>query len=96
MVQNDTEVVFDSIEDAIQDIGNIAEQASTHSSCWAPQTERLTPLFLTSTHFYFELVADGKFVIAVDNEDRENEGDLIIAAEKVTTEQMAFLIRHSR
>ncbi|KAG0065893.1 3,4-dihydroxy-2-butanone 4-phosphate synthase [Linnemannia elongata] len=40
-------------------------------------------------------IADGKFIIAVDNEDRENEGDLIIAAEKVTTEQMAFLIRHS-
>ncbi|KAG0307323.1 hypothetical protein BGZ98_000558 [Dissophora globulifera] len=40
-------------------------------------------------------IADGKFVIAVDNEDRENEGDLIIAAEKVTTEQMAFLIRYS-
>ncbi|KAF9582908.1 hypothetical protein BGW38_010604 [Lunasporangiospora selenospora] len=40
-------------------------------------------------------IADGKFVIAVDNEDRENEGDLIMAAEKITTEQMAFLIRHS-
>ncbi|KAG0243016.1 3,4-dihydroxy-2-butanone 4-phosphate synthase [Mortierella sp. GBAus27b] len=40
-------------------------------------------------------IADGKFVIAVDNEDRENEGDLIIAAEKITTEQMAFLIRYS-
>jgi 3,4-dihydroxy-2-butanone 4-phosphate synthase len=32
----------------------------------------------------------------MDNEDRENEGDLIIAAQKITTEQMAFLIRHSR
>ncbi|KAF9360517.1 hypothetical protein BGX34_007735 [Mortierella sp. NVP85] len=41
-------------------------------------------------------IAAGKFVIAVDNEDRENEGDLIIAAEKITTEQMAFLIKHSR
>ncbi|KAF9918753.1 hypothetical protein FBU30_011283 [Linnemannia zychae] len=40
-------------------------------------------------------IANGKFVIAVDNEDRENEGDLIMAAEKITTEQMAFLIRHS-
>ncbi|KAF9343803.1 hypothetical protein BGX26_005179, partial [Mortierella sp. AD094] len=40
-------------------------------------------------------IADGKFVIAVDNEDRENEGDLIISAEKITTEQMAFLIRYS-
>ncbi|KAK4517639.1 uncharacterized protein ATC70_000979 [Mucor velutinosus] len=39
--------------------------------------------------------AANKFVIVMDNEDRENEGDLIIAAEKVTTEQMAFLIRYS-
>lgn len=31
----------------------------------------------------------------MDDEDRENEGDLIISAEKATTEQMAFLIRHS-
>ncbi|KAG0053410.1 hypothetical protein BGZ83_001176 [Gryganskiella cystojenkinii] len=42
-----------------------------------------------------QVIADGGFVLAVDNEDRENEGDLIIAAEKITTEQMAFLIRHS-
>jgi len=47
-------------------------------------------------HCICDHLAEGKFVIAVDNEDRENEGDLIIAAEKVTTEQMAFLIRHSR
>ncbi|GAA5808808.1 hypothetical protein MFLAVUS_002205 [Mucor flavus] len=39
--------------------------------------------------------ANNKFVIVMDNEDRENEGDLIIAAEKITTEQMAFLIRYS-
>ena len=40
--------------------------------------------------------ADGKFVVVVDNEDRENEGDLIIAADAVTTEKMAFLIRYTR
>ncbi|KAI9244174.1 3,4-dihydroxy-2-butanone 4-phosphate synthase [Sporodiniella umbellata] len=39
--------------------------------------------------------AANKFVIVMDNEDRENEGDLIIAAQNVTTEQMAFLIRYS-
>ncbi|ORE02801.1 hypothetical protein CU097_010925 [Rhizopus azygosporus] len=39
--------------------------------------------------------ANNKFVIVMDNEDRENEGDLIIAAQNITTEQMAFLIRHS-
>ena len=37
----------------------------------------------------------GEFVIVLDDEDRENEGDLLIAASKVTTEQMAFLVRHT-
>lgn len=39
--------------------------------------------------------ADGEFVLVVDNEDRENEGDLIIAAEKVTSEQIAFMVRYT-
>lgn len=37
----------------------------------------------------------GKFVIVVDDEDRENEGDLVLAAEHMTTEKMAFMIRHT-
>lgn len=37
----------------------------------------------------------GKFVIVADDKDRENEGDLIIAAEKVTPETIAFMIRHT-
>ena len=36
-----------------------------------------------------------KFVIVMDDESRENEGDLICAAENVTTEHLAFLVRHS-
>lgn len=36
-----------------------------------------------------------KFVIVMDDESRENEGDLICAAQNVTTEQVAFLVRHS-
>ena len=40
-------------------------------------------------------IAQGQFVIVVDDAERENEGDLIIAAEKITTEQMAFLVRHT-
>ncbi len=39
---------------------------------------------------------EGKFVVVVDDEDRENEGDLIIAAEKVTTEQVNFMITNAR
>ena len=40
--------------------------------------------------------ADGKFVIVVDDEDRENEGDLIIAAEKVTPSDVNFMITNAR
>lgn len=39
---------------------------------------------------------EGKFVIVVDDEDRENEGDLIIAAEKVTPEHVNFMITNAR
>ena len=37
----------------------------------------------------------GKFVIVVDDQDRENEGDLIIAAEKVRMQDIAFMVRHT-
>jgi 3,4-dihydroxy 2-butanone 4-phosphate synthase/GTP cyclohydrolase II len=40
-------------------------------------------------------IADGKAVVVVDDEDRENEGDIIFAASKATPELMAFTIRHS-
>jgi 3,4-dihydroxy 2-butanone 4-phosphate synthase/GTP cyclohydrolase II len=40
-------------------------------------------------------IAAGKAVIVVDDEDRENEGDIIFAASKATPELMAFTIRHS-
>lgn len=39
---------------------------------------------------------DGKFVIVVDDEDRENEGDLIIAAEKISPEKVNFMLKHAR
>ena len=45
-----------------------------------------------------EAIADikqGKLVIVVDDEERENEGDFITAAEVVTTEMIAFMLRHS-
>ena len=46
-----------------------------------------------------EAIADfreGKFVIVVDDEDRENEGDFIIAAEKITPEKVNFMLKHAR
>jgi 3,4-dihydroxy 2-butanone 4-phosphate synthase/GTP cyclohydrolase II len=40
-------------------------------------------------------VANGELVVVVDDDDRENEGDLIMAACKATPEQIAFMIRHT-
>jgi 3,4-dihydroxy 2-butanone 4-phosphate synthase/GTP cyclohydrolase II len=39
---------------------------------------------------------DGKMIIVVDDEDRENEGDLTIAAEKITPDAINFMARHGR
>lgn len=39
---------------------------------------------------------EGKFVVVVDDEDRENEGDLIIAAEKITAEDVNFMLKYAR
>lgn len=42
-----------------------------------------------------EAVARGEMVVVTDDDDRENEGDLVIAASLCTPEQMAFIIRHT-
>ena len=42
-----------------------------------------------------EAIARGEAVVVVDDANRENEGDLIIAAEKTTPETMAFMVRHT-
>ena len=40
-------------------------------------------------------IAAGEIVVVVDDEDRENEGDLIMAAERVSAEKVAFFVRHT-
>ncbi len=42
-----------------------------------------------------EVVRDGGMVVVVDDADRENEGDLILAAEHVTPEKIAFMVNHT-
>ena len=39
---------------------------------------------------------EGKFLVVVDDEDRENEVDLIVAAEKITPEQVNFMLKNAR
>ena len=51
---------------------------------------------LDSIEDAIEDIKAGKFVIVVDDEDRENEGDFVCAAEKVTPEMVNFMITHGR
>lgn len=44
----------------------------------------------------FEDLRAGRFIILVDDEDRENEGDLVIAAEKITPDNVNFMLKHAR
>lgn len=64
-------------------------------------TEVQKPLARSS--FAFDSMEDalaafsqGEFLVVMDDENRENEGDLIIAASLCTTEKMAWMIKHTR
>lgn len=54
------------------------------------------PIKLDSIESALADFAQGKMVIVVDDEDRENEGDLIVAAEKITPEQVNFMLKNAR
>ena len=41
-------------------------------------------------------IGNGEFIVVLDSTARENEGALIIAAEDITTQKMAFMIRYTR
>jgi 3,4-dihydroxy 2-butanone 4-phosphate synthase/GTP cyclohydrolase II len=49
----------------------------------------------SSVETAIEAIGRGEFVLVVDDEDRENEGDLIMAAEKATAEHIAFMVRYT-
>jgi len=61
---------------------------------WDPNRPK-TPAGFDTIDFAVAEIAAGRAVVVVDDEDRENEGDLIFAAELATTELMAFTVRYS-
>ena len=56
----------------------------------------MEPLRLNTIDEALDDFREGKFVIVVDDEDRENEGDLICAAEKITPEMVNFMLKNAR
>jgi 3,4-dihydroxy 2-butanone 4-phosphate synthase/GTP cyclohydrolase II len=58
--------------------------------------EDISDLSLDSIEDALRDVASGKIIIVVDDADRENEGDMFVAAEKCTASNMNFFVRHAR
>ncbi len=58
--------------------------------------EQSNKLTLNSTEELIADIKDGKMVIMMDDEDRENEGDLVIAANAITPEVVNFMAKHAR
>jgi 3,4-dihydroxy 2-butanone 4-phosphate synthase / GTP cyclohydrolase II len=59
------------------------------------QVPAASPAQLDTIEEAVEDIRKGRMVIVVDDEERENEGDLIMAAERVTPERIAFMVRHT-
>ena len=79
-------LLFDSIEDTIESFSMKPFQLPLDSGVhWEPGV--LLLIFL---------IGNGEFIVVLDSASRENEGDLIIAAECMTTEKMAFMVRYTR
>ena len=74
---------------------------ATPGQAWPPDSisgssvSRESILSHSSIEEALQAMAAGRFVIVVDDESRENEGDLIFAAEHATPETLAFMIRHT-
>ncbi|KAI5281170.1 hypothetical protein KEM52_003973 [Ascosphaera acerosa] len=62
----------------------------------SPEPESYAALAFDSIESTIEAFRAGEFIIVLDSQDRENEGDLIIAGDAVTADKMAFLVRYSR
>lgn len=60
-----------------------------------PRDERGPGVLLDTIPQALEAIAEGQAIVVIDDEDRENEGDLIFAASKATPDLVAFMIRHT-
>src|SRR5437773_11088933 len=80
---------FDSIRDTIETFSTSAASFLFNSRPWSSRS-------LVSSPSKLRNLGNGEFIIVMDSTSRENEGDIIIAAEDLTTEKMAFMICYSR
>ena len=60
-----------------------------------PMSDTTEPVVFDPVEDALRAIAAGEMVVVVDDDDRENEGDLIMAASKATSDKVAFMIRHT-
>jgi hypothetical protein len=89
----DSSLRFDPIEDAVEAFSEFSSLAICQ--CVACCCGFFLSLIGLLTLWYY-ILENGEFIVVLDSQDRENEGDLIIAADSVTDAKMAFLVRYSR
>lgn len=65
------------------------------SACATRFDSFVTPFGRDSVIAAVEALKQGKPIVVTDDEDRENEGDLIMAGELATAETVGFIVRHS-
>lgn len=86
----DPELQFNTIEEAVNDFSELYEEVTGLCTSRRPGQMNGTSLpSLTRT-------GNGEFVIVLDSQDRENEGDLMIAADSITEAKMASMVHYTR
>ncbi|KAE8222297.1 hypothetical protein CF319_g4481 [Tilletia indica] len=76
-------------------VNGTAPSTSTNTDTAESSSSSSSSAMFDSVEDTIAAFSRGEFVVILDDENRENEGDLIIAADRITPEQMAWLIRHS-
>ena len=109
-VNGESKLRFDSIEDTITAFRKSPQppKHGVHESGTVTAVLPWTPNYLIKlswksgcrakyVHWLIvHAIGNGEFIVVLDSTDRENEGDLIIAAEDITTQKMAFMVRYTR
>ena len=76
---------------------NIFERKTQHMNALSIVPKKnITPVKISPVEDIIADMADGKIVILVDEEDRENEGDLVLASDFVTSTAINFMARFGR
>jgi 3,4-dihydroxy 2-butanone 4-phosphate synthase len=78
---------------------SLQKLGTTNGIIWRPKdivAPRRSKFAFDSIEDALAAFAAGEFLVVMDDENRENEGDLIIAASHCTTEKMAWMIKHTR